>query len=97
MEGVLLKSESHNESWQERKAEAGPEAARRIASIEGYKDLDLRGRIEKLEELFHTLEANNDNRFVAEIVSLTQARLEREADIAQLEKEAASIQTALAQ
>lgn len=96
MEGVLLKSESHNESWQERKAEAGPEAARLIATIEGYEDLTVQGRIGELNELFHRLEASNDNRFVAEVISLKQRSLEIDAEQAELERQRTLISAELA-
>ncbi len=96
MEGVLPKSESLNTSWLERKAEAGPEAAKLIASIEGYEALDTQAKIGKLDTLFRELEASNDNRFVAEVISLKQRSLEIDAEQAELERQRALMSAELA-
>jgi hypothetical protein len=81
MEGAPQYPENNIENisdWRTRKAEAPRIAAKYVESIEGYQNLGVEGKIVKLNELFTQLEASNDNRFIAEVVSLYRESLELE-------------------
>jgi hypothetical protein len=64
--------------WRKKKIEAPRIAAEYIERIDGYQSLGVEGKIGKLNELFTQLEASNDERFNAEVVSLHRELLELE-------------------